>query len=317
MDSTYPKSAQAVLLPIFASLAIVLLIVPFIWHWRLRNIGACSLIFYISLANFFTFINVIIWPTENFDSWWNGVGLCDIEVKLKWPLVTGLACTTLCITRNLANVLDVDRAEVVPTRASKRRKVFIDLAICYTVPVLQIALHYIIQVNRYYIVAISGCKPSYDNSWPTIVIMFMWPLIFCLINCYYAGTSYPYPPLLIYPILKCHILTSRSCGNIPTSQIPLQLLRHPFLIIVQPHNRPLPPPLHHVIHPPHILRPSHHLLLLRRPKHRMAILRLEYNPRPKRLVAHPILPCAWSAHIRLLGHNRHGYLRLCILRNGR
>jgi len=195
MEPVYPKSAEAILLPIFASFAIILLIVPFIWHWRLKNIGACSLIFYISLANFFTFINAIIWPTEDFDSWWDGAGLCDIEAKLKWPYVTGLACATLCITRSLANVLDVDRAELSPTRSSKRRKVAIDLAICFTVPVLQIALHYIIQVNRYYITAIGGCAPSYDNSWPTIVIMFMWPLIFCLVNCYYAGTSHPsHPP---------------------------------------------------------------------------------------------------------------------------
>lgn len=203
-DDTIPndtKSVQAILLPIFSLLAIILLTVPFIWHWRLRNIGSCSLIFYISLANFFTFINAIIWPTENFDSWWNGAGLCDIEAKLKWPCVTGLACATLCITRSLANVLDIDRAEVLQTRASKRKKAVVDFAICFTIPVLQIALHYIIQVNRYYIMAIGGCAPSFDNSWPTIVIMYIWPLIFCLINCYYAGVSLlRSPPMLLINI---------------------------------------------------------------------------------------------------------------------
>jgi pheromone a factor receptor len=187
-DGSYPKSGHAIALPILTLLAIILLIGPWICHWRHRNIGACSLIFYLNLANFFTFVNVIIWPTENFDSWWDGVGLCDIEAKLKWPYVTGLACASLCVTRSLANVLDVERVEVSSTRASRRRKMLVDIAICFTVPFLQLILHYIIQYNRYYITAIGGCTPSYDNSWPTIVIMYIWPLLFCLVDCYYAGT---------------------------------------------------------------------------------------------------------------------------------
>ncbi len=280
MNSTYPKSAEAILLSTFASLAIILLIVPFLWHWRLENVGACSLIFFISLGNFFTFINVIIWPTEDFDSWWNGAGLCDIEAKLKWPYVTGLACATLCITRNLANVLDVDRAEISPTRASKKRKVAVDLAICFTVPVLQIALHYIIQPNRYYITTIGGCEPSYDNSWPTIVIMFMWPLIFCLITCYYASTYVPslipstYPsPFSVHKLKQNH-----SHCDLPSPQIPLLLLRRPILILIQLNNRPLPPPLHHVLDFVTTLHPRIHLLLLRKPEHRMALLLLVGHP---------------------------------------
>jgi hypothetical protein len=180
-------------------------------------------------------------------------------------LVTGLACSTLCITRNLANVLDVDRAEVLPTRASKRRKVAIDLAICFTIPVLQIALHYIIQVNRYYIVTISGCAPSFDNSWPTIVIMFMWPPIFCLVNCYYAGTSYA-PIFRLYCPPATYMLTMyHSYCNLPPPEIPLQLFCHLIFIRIQPHGRPLRSPVHHVVHPPPLLRASHRLLLLRKP----------------------------------------------------
>lgn len=193
MEPPSPKSAHAIILPLLSSLAIIILIVPFIWHCRLRNIGACSLVFYLSLSNIFTFLNAIIWPTEDYNNWWNGAGLCDIEAKLKWPCVTGLACATLCITRNLANVLDIDRTEISQTRATRRWKTVLDLAICFAVPLLQIILHYIIQYNRYYILAIGGCTPSFDRSWPTIVIMYIWPLIFCLLNCYYAGMSLAAP----------------------------------------------------------------------------------------------------------------------------
>jgi pheromone a factor receptor len=189
MDSpiVHPRSAHAYLLPILSFFAIVILIVPFKWHWRLKNIGACSLAFYLSLSNLFTLINAIIWPTDNYDQWWDGAGLCDIEAKLRWPLITGIACSTLCICRNLANVLDVERSEISSTRASKKRKMIIDILLCYGIPVLQILLHYIIQYNRYIIGVLAGCLPTYDESWPTIVIMYMWPPIFCIANAYYCG----------------------------------------------------------------------------------------------------------------------------------
>jgi pheromone a factor receptor len=185
----YPLPAEAIALPIFAFLGILSLIVPFTWHYKNRNVGPCSLILFIIMADFFTFINVSIWPTDDYGNWWLGYGLCDIEAKLQYPYMTGVGCATLSITRGLAIAIDVDRAEVLETRGSKRRKVLIDLAICFTLPILQIILHYIIQPNRYYIEPIGGCTASFDNSWPTIVIMFMWPLILSLINCYYICTK--------------------------------------------------------------------------------------------------------------------------------
>ncbi len=182
-------SPHAIVLPILSGLAILLLIVPFIWHYRNKNVGACSLIIYITLNNLFTFINAIIWPNEDYDNWWKGYGLCDIEAKLQYPLTTGIACATLCITRNLANVLDVDRAVLAETKATRRNKMIIDFTICFGVPILQIGLHYIVQPNRYVITAIAGFLASFDNSWPTIVLMFIWPLIFSITNCYYASMS--------------------------------------------------------------------------------------------------------------------------------
>ncbi|KAI9746626.1 MAG: a-factor receptor [Claussenomyces sp. TS43310] len=186
MDTASHTSAGTIALSVFACLAFLLLIVPFIWHYRNRNVGACTLIFYLNLQNMFTCINAIIWPNENYDSWWIGTGLCDIEVKLQQPLVTGVVCSVACIFRNLANALDTDHAHISLTSASKRRKAFIDIAICCGLPILQIVLHYIIQVNRYYIGAIGGCAASYDNSWPTIVIMYIWPVVLSLMSCYYA-----------------------------------------------------------------------------------------------------------------------------------
>ena len=184
----HPLSAEAIALPTFTCIGILIIIVPFTWHYRNSNVGTCSLILFVTLANFFTFVNAIIWPTDDYKNWWLGYGLCDIEAKLQFPYMTGVGCATLCITRGLAIAIDVDRAEMLQTRSSKRRKVLTDLALCFALPILQIILHYIIQPNRYYIEPIGGCAASFDNSWPTVAIMFMWPLILCLINCYYVCT---------------------------------------------------------------------------------------------------------------------------------
>jgi pheromone a factor receptor len=82
--------------------------------------------------------------------------------------------------RRLAVILDVDNAQVNPSRARKIRERVVDILICAGIPVLQVALHYIVQLNRYYINAINGCAESWDRSWPTIVIMMIWPLFFSI-----------------------------------------------------------------------------------------------------------------------------------------
>jgi pheromone a factor receptor len=189
-NGTSAPLSMAIALIVFSASALVILVVPALWHWKVRNVGACSLIFHLTLGNLCTFINAIIWPNENYASWWNGVGLCDIENNIKWPYITGVTCATACITRNLAVVLDVDRSELNTTIARKHRKMLLELAFCFAIPVLQIPLHYVVQDNRYFIQAIGGCGPVFDQSWPSIVIMYIWPLLFSLLNCYYA-CKYP------------------------------------------------------------------------------------------------------------------------------
>ncbi|OBT49504.1 hypothetical protein VE04_10161, partial [Pseudogymnoascus sp. 24MN13] len=71
------------------------------------------------------FINALLWPDNNFSTWWDGAILCDIEVKIVWPITVGVAASTMAITRSpLARVLDVENAELNPSRARKRRRVW-------------------------------------------------------------------------------------------------------------------------------------------------------------------------------------------------
>lgn len=181
--------AQAITLPIFSLFSTAIIIIPFVWHYRNKNVAACTLFAWLVLSNLFTFINAIIWPNEDFASWWDGTGLCDVEGKLSWPMFTGIPCSICCIVRSLARVLRVDRANLNTTKKQRRRMLIVDLLICFLVPFLQLAFHYCIQPNRYLIIAIGGCAPSFDSSWPTIPVMYIWPPIFALAACYYSGKS--------------------------------------------------------------------------------------------------------------------------------
>lgn len=183
----YPRSMDAILLPILACLSLVLAVPPFAWHLKNRNVAACSLIFWVTLANVFVFINAMLWPTDDVQNWWNGVGLCDVEVKLTWAFSVGACGSLACIMRNLAGVLNVDRGAVMSTQAQRRRQALVDLVWCYACPIYIMAVDYVVQAGRYYIFTIAGCTPAVDNSWATVFLIFIWAPIFSVVGSYYCG----------------------------------------------------------------------------------------------------------------------------------
>ena len=183
----FHRSPGAVVLPVLALLAIIFTIPPMIWHLTNRNVAACSLLFWLTLADFFLFINALIWPTDDTAHWWNGAGLCDIEVKLTWAFSVGASCSLACIMRGLARVMDVDRAAVRSTRAQRKRQAVIDLLWCFSCPLFVMAVDYIVQPNRYYILTIAGCTPAIDESWLSVVLILIWAPFFCVVASYYCG----------------------------------------------------------------------------------------------------------------------------------
>lgn len=186
-DSSFQLSPAAVAIPVLSIITLVLCFPPFVWHVRHRNIAASSLVFWIVLDNIFNFINALIWPTDNIASWWNGNGLCDIEVKLMAAATVGLNGSMACIMRNLAQVMNTKSTVLEPSGARRRREMVINLLFCFGCPIYLMVIHYVVQPNRYYLFAISGCTTSYDNSWPSIVLVFIWPPILCILATYYAS----------------------------------------------------------------------------------------------------------------------------------
>ncbi|MCJ1318262.1 a-factor receptor [Xylographa vitiligo] len=189
MDGFVPElgiSPAAVAVPLLALFTIFLDFPALIWHIKNRNLPAGSLIFWIILSNLMSLVNALLWPNDNIPTWFSGNILCDIEVKLDLAATLALVGSVLCITRALARVLDTSKPAISTTGQQRFRRNLFDCALCFGPPLYIIIIHYVVQPSRYYLFAISGCTPSIDNSWPTIVLVLIWAPILCLPSAYYA-----------------------------------------------------------------------------------------------------------------------------------
>ncbi|KUJ12931.1 STE3-domain-containing protein [Mollisia scopiformis] len=177
---------NAVALPFFALLAILVTYLPCRSFWSHRNVPAVSIVVATNVYNAMSVVNGVMWPNDDWASWWPGYGLCDLEALLRYPITMALA-TSLCgLSKGLADCLDTNNATVHPTAASKRRELLFNVMFCWAIPVLQMALHYVIQNGRYQIFPVFGCSDVIDDSWPTILIIMIWCPIFTFSTLYYA-----------------------------------------------------------------------------------------------------------------------------------
>ena len=182
--STTPN---AILLPICAALLIAANYVPLLLLLKVKKLAACILVIVLAIENVLTFTNAILWPNNNTAEWYSGVGLCDVQAAIRTPLTTLLASSSAYLSWDLAKALDTGNPRLYESPKSRRRRIATELLFCFLVPVLQVALQYIVLTNRFAIATIYGCASYWDNSWPTVVIFAIWPPIFALVNCCFAG----------------------------------------------------------------------------------------------------------------------------------
>lgn len=214
VESSYPVFPTAVAVPVLALMALIIDIPPLAWHIRNHNLAASSLVCWVMLSNLMNFSNALIWPTDDTEIWWDGSGLCDVEVKLMIAINFGFVGALVCIMRKLAKVLNTKRTVLSPSRAERRRETAVECLLCFGGPIYSIAVHYIVQPSRYYIFAISGCTSSYDNSWPKIALILIWPPLLGVVVVYYSGE---YRPTIINGILLNQVSAGRHThAEIPT-----------------------------------------------------------------------------------------------------
>ncbi|KAL1860164.1 a-factor receptor [Paecilomyces lecythidis] len=194
-DIEYERAPEAIIIPFLSLLSIILSITPLMWHLRNSNFPAVCLVCWFLINNLFNIVNAFIWPTDDIDSWWSGVGLCDVEVKLMVASYVGIPGALLCIFRHLAEVLDTDRTVLVPSGSQRRKKLVIEMVFCLVVPVLAMITHYFVQKTRYMLYTISGCVNNFDESWVTLVLSYLWPTVICVVAAYFCC-------LVMYRIIK-------------------------------------------------------------------------------------------------------------------
>ncbi|KAK6601305.1 pheromone receptor 1 [Botrytis cinerea] len=120
----YPVSANAITLPLFSILFILLLIVPFRLLYRVNNIAACALVTINIISLIFVAMNALLWPTDSLASRFSGHIVCDIQVLVRQALYTAMTSTTCCISLFLARAVNTDNAFLVIYRLRRHRTNF-------------------------------------------------------------------------------------------------------------------------------------------------------------------------------------------------
>jgi pheromone a factor receptor len=180
---------QGVILAVLAPFVLILNFPPLIWHLRNRNTAAISMVFWVMLMNFLSILNVIIWPYIDMRHMYDGQGLCDVEVKLLGARTAGLNAAILCLLRALAAVLNTEKNLLGPSKAQKRWNRAVELAWCVGLPLLTMVLQYIVQLNRFALLGVSGCQPMSLMSWTSFILLFLPQIIANAIALYYASKS--------------------------------------------------------------------------------------------------------------------------------
>ncbi|EJF59102.1 STE3-domain-containing protein [Dichomitus squalens LYAD-421 SS1] len=167
--------------PVGAFLAAFLVLIPLPAHWRSHNVATVSIIAWLFAMDVIYGVNTIVWDgnvRKHLLVW------CDITTKLTIGASVALPAATMCVCRNLELVASGRIARL--TREDKRKKMFFDLAMCYGLPLIIMALHYVVQGHRFDILEYVGCLPATYYSIPGVFIIWFPPLLLSVLTAIYA-----------------------------------------------------------------------------------------------------------------------------------
>ncbi|QRV85395.1 STE3-type pheromone receptor [Ceratobasidium sp. AG-Ba] len=171
-------------LPIVSFICTILVLIPLPWHWKARNVNTLAIIAWLALVNLTRGINAIIWGGNiiiKYKVW------CDITTKLVIGANVGLPAATLCICRYLAAVAS-PRHTIANAKDKKRRMIF-EFVMTVGVPIIAMALHYVVQGHRFDLLEDFGCNPTTYVSVPALFIVYLPPLFLALGTLVYAGIA--------------------------------------------------------------------------------------------------------------------------------
>ncbi|KAK6995734.1 STE3-domain-containing protein [Favolaschia claudopus] len=154
------------------------------WHWRARNVATLSIIFWLFTVNLIFAVDSIIWgdSIDIIAPIW-----CDITTKLIIGSNFALPAACLCICIHLEQVSSVRAART--TSADKRRRQIFEACMCFGLPLLFMALHYVVQGHRFDIIQEYGCRPATFVTVPAIIIVWIPPIIIAVAALVFAGLA--------------------------------------------------------------------------------------------------------------------------------
>nr|AAF01419.1 Rcb2.42 [Coprinopsis cinerea] len=171
-------------MPICAFLAAILVLIPLPWHWRAKNIPTLSLSIWLFVSNIIYGVNSILWA----DNYAVKVPVwCDIVTKIQIGATLSLPACCLCLCIRLERIASTRAASTSAT--SKRRTAIFDVMMCWILPMIYMAAHYIVQGHRFDIVEDLGCRPSIYTSIPAIFIIWVPPFIAIFLTFCFGGVA--------------------------------------------------------------------------------------------------------------------------------
>lgn len=172
--------------PLLVCFTSIICIPAMILNIKNRNYSVIVLLSWLFLLNLMGMVNALIWRSADTTTWWSGEGLCDVEVKLFMGSYVAVPGALVCLFRKLAAVLHTNCSTLVPSRTQRRIDCFFMVLFYLLVPLIQMVTSYIVQSQRYAIYELSGCINLLDQSWLSIVLFYIWPVIICVIAMFYC-----------------------------------------------------------------------------------------------------------------------------------
>ncbi|KAF4590489.1 hypothetical protein EYR38_009790 [Pleurotus pulmonarius] len=171
-------------LPVAAFIAAFLVLIPFPWHWRARNVATCAMMIWLFTVNFIYGVNSLIFA-NTFRI--KAVIWCDIATKIIVGASYALPLCTMCICKYLEAVSSNRKAAF--DHSDKRRRIIFESIMCFGVPMIFMALHYIVQGHRFDIFEGFGCQATVFISLPAVLLIWFPQLLFSVLTLIYAALA--------------------------------------------------------------------------------------------------------------------------------
>jgi len=171
--------------------------VPFQLLWRNGEFAAVVMTATNWILILFLVVNAAIWHDDDHARWWRGYGWCDIQMYCQFAMTTVYGACVCAIMRRLARQVGLTRVTRLSAR-ERRNRTLVQILIIFPMPILQVALTYLVQSQRYTLMPVNGCGKAYDADALYLVFFVLPSPIFTAFACFYAckqqWTPFPFFP---------------------------------------------------------------------------------------------------------------------------